>query len=122
MYYLFNKNKNSRIANFINNFSYGLFIGTLFSFTAIIGYGLSELLVFIPDSWGFVSDDGENNPYRKYISYIISFPASIGIIFVLEGYNSYKRENIELKEKIETLEKRIRSRKKSNKPVSEKKR
>jgi|GEM_PF-4269709 hypothetical protein len=120
LYYLFSKNKNTRIANLVNSFSYSLFVGTLFSFTAIIGYGLSELLVFIPDSWGFVSDDGEYKPYRKYISHIISLPASIGILFVLEGYNSYKKENIELKEEIEALKKRIRSRKKSNMAVSEK--
>lgn len=94
-------------------------MGTLFSFTTIIGFGLSELLVFIPDSWGFVDDDGEYMPYRKYISYIISFFASIGILFILEGYNSYKRENLELKEKIQALKKGNRSRKKSNNTIAE---
>jgi len=100
IYLFFGKKQNTRLNCFCNNYSGALITGTIITFTTVIGLGLSHLLFFIPDSWGYITYDGNYLSWRNLISYLFALLASIGIVFVLEGYNSYKKGNSELERKI----------------------
>ena len=100
MYYFFTTKRNTKFYYFCDEYSNSIVLGTMFSFSFIIGAGLSQLLFFMPDSWGVITEDGDYLPWRKIIGYAVGLFVSIGIIILLEGFNSYRKENNKLKRKI----------------------
>lgn len=63
---------------------YFFMIGCLIGLTVFFAAGFERVLFFIPDRWGGLNESGDWQSTKEYVSNILAFLSSMGLLSVLE--------------------------------------
>jgi len=69
-----------------------IFLGAIGAFGFIISAGLDQCLIFLPESWGSIDEDGQFVSVRSAISKTLGAMASLGIIYLIDEKTKHKRK------------------------------